>query len=48
MFPDRVKRIILDSVINAEQYYNNDWRDNVNQMDETIGKILELLPFCRS
>ncbi|CAJ2511996.1 Uu.00g076210.m01.CDS01 [Anthostomella pinea] len=36
MFPDRVGRMILDGVENAEQYYSNDWRDNVDQMDETM------------
>ncbi|KAK1974281.1 hypothetical protein LZ30DRAFT_754807 [Colletotrichum cereale] len=36
MFPDRVGRMILDGVLDAEQYYNNDWRDNVDQMDEAM------------
>ncbi|KAJ5927701.1 hypothetical protein N7516_009474, partial [Penicillium verrucosum] len=36
MFPDRVGRMILDGVLNAEQYYNNDWTDNVDQMDEAV------------
>ena len=36
MFPDRVGRMILDGVLNAEQYYDNDWRDNVDQMDEAM------------
>lgn len=36
MFPDRVGRMILDGVMNAEQYYDNDWRDNVDQMDEAM------------
>lgn len=42
MFPDRVGRMILDGVLNAEQYYNNDWRDNVDQMDEAMGQFLSL------
>lgn len=35
-FPDRVGRMILGGVLNAEQYYNNYWTDNVEQMDEAI------------
>ncbi|RYP55895.1 hypothetical protein DL771_012271 [Monosporascus sp. 5C6A] len=45
MFPDRVGRMILDGVVNAEQYYDNDWRDNVDQMDEAMGKFSS---FCHS
>ncbi|OQE14074.1 hypothetical protein PENFLA_c041G06515 [Penicillium flavigenum] len=45
MFPDRVGRMILDGVVNAEQYYNNDWRDNVDQMDEAMKKFSS---FCHS
>jgi pimeloyl-ACP methyl ester carboxylesterase len=36
MFPDRVGRMILDGVMNAEQYYDNYWTDNVDQMDEAM------------
>lgn len=36
MFPDRVGRMILDGVLNAEQYYDNYWTDNVDQMDEAM------------
>ncbi|KAI6080978.1 hypothetical protein F4821DRAFT_275429 [Hypoxylon rubiginosum] len=42
MFPDRVGRMVLDGVINAEQYYENEWRDNVDQMDEAMGKFSSL------
>ncbi|KAI0478275.1 Alpha/Beta hydrolase protein [Xylaria cf. heliscus] len=42
MFPDRVGRMILDGVLNAEQYYDNDWRDNVDQMDEAMEKFSSL------
>ncbi|XXH04606.1 hypothetical protein Hte_011023 [Hypoxylon texense] len=42
MFPDRVGRMVLDGVINAEQYYENQWRDNVDQMDEAMGKFSSL------
>ncbi|KAI1878891.1 hypothetical protein JX265_003068 [Neoarthrinium moseri] len=45
MFPDRVGRMILDGVLDAEQYYDNDWRDNVDQMDETIEMFSS---FCHS
>ncbi|KAJ5170206.1 Alpha/Beta hydrolase protein [Penicillium coprophilum] len=45
MFPDRVGRMVLDGVINTEQYYNNDWRDNVDQMDEAMKKFSS---FCHS
>lgn len=45
MFPNRVGRMILDGVVNAEQYYNNDWRDNVDQMDEAMSKFSS---FCHS
>lgn len=36
LFPDRVGRMILDGVLDAEQYYDNNWNDVVDQMDETI------------
>ncbi|KAE8388183.1 hypothetical protein BDV23DRAFT_174124 [Aspergillus alliaceus] len=36
LFPDRVGRMILDGVLNAEQYYNNYLTDNVDQMDEAM------------
>lgn len=36
MFPDRVGRMILDGVLNADQYYDNNWKDNVDQMDEAM------------
>ncbi|KAI0818142.1 Alpha/Beta hydrolase protein [Xylaria sp. FL0064] len=42
MFPDRVGRMLLDGIMNAEQYYTNDWRDAVDQMDETIDKFSTL------
>lgn len=42
MFPDRVGRMILDGVLDAEQYYNNDWRDNVDQVDEAMEKFSSL------
>lgn len=45
MFPDRVGRMILDGVMNAEQYYSNDYRDNVDQMDEAMEKFSI---FCHS
>lgn len=42
LFPDRVGRMILDGVLDAEQYYDNDWRDSVDQMDETMDKFADL------
>ncbi|KAI0160514.1 alpha/beta-hydrolase [Xylariaceae sp. FL1272] len=39
MFPDRVGRMVLDGVINTEQYYTNNWTDNVDLMDETIERF---------
>ncbi|KAJ6104298.1 hypothetical protein N7523_010618 [Penicillium sp. IBT 18751x] len=45
MYPDRVGRMILDGVLNAEQYYNNYWTDNVDQMDEAMKTFST---FCHS
>ncbi|PYH86437.1 alpha/beta-hydrolase [Aspergillus uvarum CBS 121591] len=45
MFPDRVGRMVLDGVLNAEQYYNNYWTDNVDQMDEAMETFST---FCHS
>ncbi|KAK1569916.1 Alpha/Beta hydrolase protein [Colletotrichum navitas] len=45
MFPDRIGRMVLDGVVNAEEYYNNDWRDNVDQMDDTMEQFSS---FCHS
>ncbi|KAL7916822.1 alpha/beta-hydrolase [Trichoderma velutinum] len=42
MFPNRVERMILDGVLDAEQYYDNDWRTSVEQMDETMEKFSTL------
>ncbi|CAI6088319.1 unnamed protein product [Clonostachys chloroleuca] len=42
MFPDRVGRMILDGVLDAEQYYDNNWMDVTDQMDETIEKFSSL------
>ncbi|KEY64530.1 hypothetical protein S7711_03597 [Stachybotrys chartarum IBT 7711] len=42
MFPDRVGRMILDGVMNADQYYDNDWRDTVDQMDEAMAQFSSL------
>lgn len=36
LFPDRVGRMVLDGVLNAEQYYTNYWTDNVDKMDEAM------------
>ncbi|KAI1171946.1 Alpha/Beta hydrolase protein [Nemania sp. FL0916] len=45
MFPSRVGRMVLDGLVNSEQYYDNNERDNVDQMDEAIA---EFLSFCHS
>ncbi|KAJ5261089.1 alpha/beta-hydrolase [Penicillium angulare] len=45
MFPDRVGRMVLDGVLNAEQYYENYWTDNVDQMDEAMETFSN---FCHS
>lgn len=42
MFPDRVGRMVLDGILNAEQYYENDWRHNVAQMDEAMERFSSL------
>ncbi|KAK5656090.1 hypothetical protein OQA88_5229 [Cercophora sp. LCS_1] len=42
MFPSRVGRMILDGVVNAEQYYTNDWRDNLEQADEAMAAFSTL------
>jgi len=42
MFPDRVGRMVLDGILNADQYYDNDWRDNVDQMDAAMAKFSSL------
>ncbi|KAJ5226347.1 hypothetical protein N7468_007572, partial [Penicillium chermesinum] len=45
MFPDRVERMVLDGVLNAEQYYQNVVTDNVDQLDLAIEKFSS---FCHS
>ncbi|SPO01900.1 uncharacterized protein DNG_04573 [Cephalotrichum gorgonifer] len=42
MFPDRVERMILDGVIDADKYYANDWRDNVDQADVAMEEFSNL------
>ncbi|KAK8022723.1 alpha/beta-hydrolase, partial [Apiospora rasikravindrae] len=42
MFPDRVGRMVLDGLMDTEQYYDNDWRDNVEQMDEAMAQFSSL------
>ncbi|RAH78804.1 hypothetical protein BO86DRAFT_412102 [Aspergillus japonicus CBS 114.51] len=45
ILPDRVGRMVLDGVLNAEQYYNNYWTDNVDQMDQAMETFSS---FCHS
>lgn len=42
MFPNRIQRMVLDGILNAEDYYSNDWRDNVDQMDEAMEEFSRL------
>ncbi|KAJ4256812.1 hypothetical protein NW762_008908 [Fusarium torreyae] len=42
MFPDRVERMILDGIVDAERYYHNDYSANVDQTDETMEKFSTL------
>ena len=42
MFPGRVGRMVLDGVVNAEEYYANVWRENVEQMDEGVEAFARL------
>ncbi|KAK8099826.1 hypothetical protein PG999_010200 [Apiospora kogelbergensis] len=39
MFPDRVERMVLDGVADADGYYDNSGRANVEQMDEAMGSF---------
>jgi pimeloyl-ACP methyl ester carboxylesterase len=36
LFPDNVGRVVLDGVIDAEDYYNLGWRYNLYQTDEAL------------
>ncbi|KAL6887582.1 alpha/beta-hydrolase [Trichoderma longibrachiatum] len=45
MFPDRVGRMVLDGIVDAEQYYDNAWSVNVDQMDEAMETFSS---FCHS
>lgn len=42
LFPDRVGRMVLDGLVDADHYYENDWRDNVSQVDEAMGEFSRL------
>lgn len=42
MFPDRVGRMILDGIVDAELYYRNDYTAEVDQMDEAMEKFSTL------
>ncbi|KAM0549561.1 hypothetical protein ACHAPJ_009377 [Fusarium lateritium] len=42
MFPDRVERMILDGIVDAERYYHNDYSVNVDQTDEAMEKFSTL------
>ncbi|OCL12579.1 hypothetical protein AOQ84DRAFT_395589 [Glonium stellatum] len=36
LFPDKVRRVVVDGVIDTEDYYNLGWRDNLYQADEAL------------
>ncbi|TLS24927.1 hypothetical protein PpBr36_09125, partial [Pyricularia pennisetigena] len=42
MFPDRIGRMILDGVVDGEQYYDNNWWDTIDQADETMQRFSTL------
>lgn len=43
MFPERIGRLILDGVVDAEEYYTNNWRSNIAQDDEMVASFAS---FC--
>ncbi|KAM7201149.1 Alpha/Beta hydrolase fold [Rhypophila sp. PSN 637] len=45
MFPDRVGRMVLDGVVNSDEYYRNNWKDNLDQMDESMEAFVT---YCHS
>jgi pimeloyl-ACP methyl ester carboxylesterase len=45
LFPDRVERMVLDGLINADDYYNNMWTENIEQADAAVAKFAD---FCYS
>ncbi|KAL4901450.1 hypothetical protein BDW74DRAFT_170163 [Aspergillus multicolor] len=41
LFPDSVGPMILDGVVDAEDFYNQGWRQNLNDADAIINSFLE-------
>ncbi|KAL4778172.1 TAP-like protein-domain-containing protein [Aspergillus varians] len=41
LFPDRVGRMILDGVVDAEDYYSLGWRSNLYDADKALGSFVE-------
>lgn len=39
LFPDNVGRLILDGVLDAEDYYNNGWKANLFDADQAVGNF---------
>ncbi|EWY84346.1 hypothetical protein FOYG_14098 [Fusarium oxysporum NRRL 32931] len=39
LFPEHVGRIILDGVVDAEDYYQNGWKSNLYQTDQALAKF---------
>ncbi|KAH7039814.1 uncharacterized protein B0I36DRAFT_357201 [Microdochium trichocladiopsis] len=41
LFPNRVGRMVLDGIVDAEQYYDNVWLDNMDQTDAGVESFAE-------
>ncbi|KAM0408776.1 hypothetical protein ACHAPD_011773 [Fusarium lateritium] len=39
MFPDRVERLVLESIVDVDQYYDNNWRSNFVDSDKAFEKF---------
>jgi pimeloyl-ACP methyl ester carboxylesterase len=39
IFPYRVGRLVLESVMDVDQYYSNDWRSNFVDSDKVLGQL---------
>ncbi|KAK6379774.1 hypothetical protein LTS17_005847 [Exophiala oligosperma] len=41
MYPERVARMVLDGVVDSEDYYNGPWLQNLHDTDHILHKIME-------
>ncbi|KIX01829.1 uncharacterized protein Z518_09556 [Rhinocladiella mackenziei CBS 650.93] len=41
MYPDRVSRVVLDGVVDAQDYYNGPWLQNLHDTDKILHKIMD-------